>query len=320
MSGIPASPRIYSILLAAIVRGRRIARGPLLRRAYWAGYNFISKKGPPIRTRLHGFSVLLNRGNLYPFLVRDVPLFNAPLVELTHALSSSLQRPIVVIDVGAATGDTVLLLKERCPNAVSQFICIEGDAEFYALLQANTRPFTDVLTIQALLSSDRQSINSLVKHHEGTAMAAGSEQVEAVPLDSLSSIRSSCPDLLKIDVDGFDGEVLAGAARVLQDSRPAVIFEWHPKLAAEAGTDALRAFDVLARAQYSRYLWFNNNGSFSHFSEAPSLYSLQQMIHYLRLVNERSDPHFDVIALHKEHNLCEVSIAALGLSFGSPKR
>src|SRR6266567_4742525 len=101
----------YSLLVRWLPSLRRYARGPLLRRIYWALYRAWQTEGRPVRTTLHGYSVFINRGNIYPFIASDTPLFNAPLVQLVHEAFRANKKPVEVLDVGAAVGDTILLLK-----------------------------------------------------------------------------------------------------------------------------------------------------------------------------------------------------------------
>lgn len=304
----------FSTLLSLLVRLRPYARGAALRRLYWALHDIWESDGPPVRTHLHGFSVLLNRGNNYPFLVDRHPLFNAPLVELVYQSSRHATTPLTLVDVGAATGDTVFLVKDRCQGMVGKFLCVEGDTEFHTLLAANMSQFRDVQVINALLASESRMIRSLVKEHQGTATAAGDSMVPAVRLDSLACINSNRIDILKIDVDGFDGDVLAGATAALNASRPAVIFEWHPRLIASAGNDPMRAFNVLLGCGYTRFLWFNNVGTFSHFDESFSEAVIQKWIRYI--MAQKSD-HFDIIALPCESEISDVDLALLGFARGS---
>ena len=258
----------YSILPSWLPLLQRHTRYRLVRIAYRILYSWYENASHPIRSHIHGFSVLLNPGNTYPFIISNCPLFNAPLVELVHQTWLSKGDAITFIDVGAAVGDTVLLLKQRCPRVVGKFFCVEGDAEFHTLLVENMRQFSDVQVIKALLARETTKIRSLVKHHKGTAAALGEESDDAVRLDSLQKLVESNIDVLKVDVDGFDGEVLAGSTLILQASKPAVIFEWHPMLLRRTGNDPQRAFSALNDAGYDRFLWFNNLGTFSHFSES----------------------------------------------------
>jgi FkbM family methyltransferase len=265
----------------------------------------------PIVGRLHGCRVLLNPGNTYPFIVQDFPFFNAPLVELVHQVHRAKRAGLCLVDIGAAIGDTVLLVRSKCPRQVRKFKCIEGDPDFFQLLSANTEEYGDVEVTHAVLAREHTRIRSLVKHHAGTAAALGDDYVTAAPLDSLDGIYAGEVDILKIDVDGFDGEVLAGAQRLLSTRSPAVIFEWHPKLIVDTGNDPFAAFEALKRCDYQRYLWFNNVGTFSHFSRACSLRTLTNEMSYLLAVNARADEHFDVVALPDSSPIDDVELAAL---------
>jgi hypothetical protein len=142
-------------------------------------------------------------------------------------------------------------------------------------------------------------------------MATGAALVEAVSLDSIESVATAAIDILKIDVDGFDGEVLAGAINTLRRCRPAVIFEWHPRLVVEAQNDPLRAFRVLEDCGYQKYIWFNNVGTFSHFGEGYCPAILEKQLRYLLAVASRRDEHFDIVALPLESGLDDVALAAL---------
>lgn len=308
---------IYSYLATWLPRLQRFNRFPGLRSIYYRLFAAYEDGTKPVRTRVHGFEVLLNPGNNYPFILHSHPLFNAPLVELVHQVHVLIGRPITVLDVGAATGDTVVLLKERCPGAVRQFLCIEGDVEFFNLLTHNVAQFKDVQAVRALLAREPQQIRSLVKHHRGTAAALGSELVAAVRLDSLAQVSQEKVDVVKIDVDGFDGEVLAGAAQIFETRRPAVIFEWHPVLIRRTGNDVYRPFSALMGYGYDRFLWFNNIGTFSHFSGPPTVDMIDKHANYLVQVNPRADEHFDVIALPAGSQLDEVKFACMDFARGA---
>jgi FkbM family methyltransferase len=306
-----SAPLFISWLVSILPRMQPYARGPLLRRVYWALFNIWDHEGPPARTKLYGTEVLMNRGNLLPFFIQNVPLFNAPLVQLVHFVASAKGAPITLIDVGAAIGDTVLLIKERCPGVCGHFICIEGDAEFYELLDENMKTFSDVTRIKTLLARESMRVPSLVKHHKGTATCTGTDTTQAMPLDSIPAVNEAQIDVIKVDVDGFDGEVLAGAVKTLQRCRPAVIFEWDPKRILEAGNERFRAFDALQGCGYDRFYWFNNNGSFSHFSDTCSREVLDKEFQYLLAMHDRTKEHFDIVALHSSVTLNEVEFAMM---------
>ena len=58
-------------------------------------------------------------------------------------------------------------------------------------------------------------------------------------------------DVIKIDTDGYDGQVLQGARQVLRTHRPSVVFEWHPILLAAVDQDWATPFEVLVEGATS---------------------------------------------------------------------
>ena len=56
----------------------------------------------------------------------------------------------------------------------------------------------------------------------GVAVGTGGDRAELRPLDSFGFRNVS---LLKIDVEGFEDEVLAGAERLIRESRPVILLE-----------------------------------------------------------------------------------------------
>ena len=295
-------------VLCRVRKHRNRLLGRLLFRHLLQRYDTASR---PVPAKIHGYNVLLNPGNNYPFMIQDAPLFNAPLVELVFQAYSAKGRPVRFVDVGAATGDTVLLIKQKCPKMVNEFICIEGDDEFHQLLTHNMKQFEDVRIVKVILSREPTKIRALVKHHRGSATSIGDSFVFAVPLDEVIGARYAPIDILKIDVDGFDGAVLSGAKSMLVKDEPAVIFEWHPKLITATDNQPAEAFSVLDSCGYKQFLWFNNVGTFNHFSNGTFPDVIKKAADYLLKVNHRADEHFDVIAIPESSGIDEVSLAAM---------
>jgi len=277
-------------------------------------YNALIARGRTLRLTFHGREVLVNSGNTYPLIMRSFRSFNAPLLELVHELYKAKERPFRFVDVGSATGDTVLMVESNCPAMVSEYVCVDGDPVFFEYLKHNLSFLPNVRYVHAQLSRSAGYSPSLVRIHAGTASAQGEEAVQTAPLDEvLGSHAVGSVDLLKIDVDGFDGEVLAGAIGILANDRPCVIFEWHPILCKQTGNDWREAFKALISNGYSRFVWFTNFGPFSHFMlhyHEPTIDALAE--YCLRDVPK--DLHFDVVALHDSSPLDIESLAMLEYS------
>jgi FkbM family methyltransferase len=272
-------------------------------------YRRLDRWNVPVTTHIHGHRVLLNSGYTYPLYIRRYPSLNSPLLELVYQSHKVLGRPITFVDVGAAIGDTVLMIDSLCAGMVQNYICIDGDAEFFGYLQHNVSHLPNVRCINKILSSASGLERSLIRTHGGTASAQGDNRVDAKMLDEVI-VEDESIDVLKIDVDGFDGEVLSGAQKILSRHRPSVIFEWHPVLCKQTDNNCLRHFDALSSAGYRDLVWFTKYGQFSHFSGLD-----RTSITRLSLLCQEStallDWHYDVVALPERTTIDWLALADL---------
>ncbi len=104
-------------------------------------------------------------------------------------------------------------------------------------------------------------------------------------------------DVLKIDVDGFDGQVLRGADRILSRDRPAVIFEWHPILCERTSNNWTDHFEALKFKGYEQFVWFTKYGEFSHFMCGYDPTNVAMLAELCLNSESYDDLHFDVVAL-----------------------
>jgi FkbM family methyltransferase len=222
-----------------------------------------------------------------------------------------MNRPIRLVDVGAAIGDTVLFVDANCSGQVSEYICVDGDQSFFGYLEQNLSGFSNVTCIFSQLSRSGGLNRSLVRTQPGTASAQGEDSVPTASLDTVLGSHDVGPvDVIKIDVDGFDGEVLAGAVALLQRDHPGVIFEWHPILCERTGNDRHEAFRSLVSAGYHRFIWFDKFGVFSHFMFRYDVAEIDAMADHC-LADVSADWHYDVIALHDSSQITEQALSNL---------
>jgi hypothetical protein len=141
----------------------------------------------------------------------------------------------------------------------------------------------------------------------------GEGKAKALPLDRVPELQGKTIDVLKVDVDGYDGEVLAGAKETLCRDKPVVIFEWHPVLWHRAEKDLFEVFEVLRTAGYDRLVWYINTGEFSHFTAntAEDGKLFRTTAAYLERENKPGDPHYDIVALHAQSTIDEVELARM---------
>jgi FkbM family methyltransferase len=219
-----------------------------------------------------------------------------PLVSAVRATRQSGQGPIAVVDVGAAVGDTALLLMDACREDIATLLCVEGDEEFLRYLSNNVGSLPEVAVHPAVVSDIEGEIPCLVRTHLGTAGAQGETTTHAVTLDSV--LGDYHVDVLKIDTDGWDGRILSGAVTALRRDVPVVVFEWAPCQLEATGNRWQVPFEVLRNCGYTAFVWFDKFGRFSHVDSGDpgQVEPVEQMC--IRGEGPAPDWHFDVIALH----------------------
>jgi len=186
-----------------------------------------------------------------------------------------------IIDVGANVGDTAVAVGQVCRNPI---LCVEGYDEYFNLLKCNInssfvgreRPVT---CIKAIVGSGRFS--GLLKG-DGTSagLVQGPEQ-RAVSLDMLAheaGVPAGAVALIKVDTDGYDGDVILSATEILAKSKP-VIF-WENYFSTMEQMQDLEAFyQRLPDSNYRHFWVFDNFGNL--MLQECSLSSLIDLNHYV---------------------------------------
>ncbi|CAN5118617.1 FkbM family methyltransferase [soil metagenome] len=179
-----------------------------------------------------------------------------------RALDRLVKPGDVVVDVGANIG-LYALKAARLVGADGRVVALEPGAEAYAHLSANLAmnafPWARAVKLAA---SDNDG--EAVLHHVplgrdpqafsliANARAVEGETVATLTLDTLATREGlDRIDLIKIDVEGAEPLVIAGATRVLAHQRPAVLFECNAYInAGGSGAAAGEAWTLLAAANY----------------------------------------------------------------------
>jgi FkbM family methyltransferase len=220
------------------------------------------KPNSPIRVRFQygRFSMKCDSSHRLPVILKALPNFGRNLADVVVALG--VQEPYV-IDIGANIGDTAILLARFAPGA--KVLCIEGDSRFMSYLNCNTGQIDRVTIAEAILSDRSAQVSGEFVTENGTShvvLGEGSNVLQVEMLDGLLTAypEFSCPDMIKIDTDGFEPAILRGAQAVLALSKPVVFYEWHPDLYHIAGEDDTDHADFLMELGYDGFMIFANTG------------------------------------------------------------
>ena len=138
-----------------------------------------------------------------------------------------------VLDVGAADGWYGALLAPRKPNKILAF---EPDLSFYQkclqtfMFLQGTFPQTTFTVLPYACGSGKPLSFAYRYGHLScttpqTKATAGS--LPTLPLDQAVELLELQPGFLKIDVEGFEEEVLKGARRTITTHRPVLLLEFH---------------------------------------------------------------------------------------------
>lgn len=139
----------------------------------------------------------------------------------------------LVFDVGANLGLFALLFAQRG----ARIYAFEPSRRALALLRRNAELYPRITVMPFAVSAQPGSVSFIEKSMTNlSGLGEGGDMVEAVTLDQQDEI----PDLIKIDVEGFEHLVLAGATRHLRAGVP-VLFEALDPEALERNTSVLHA-------------------------------------------------------------------------------
>ena len=170
-------------------------------------------------------------------------------------LSSVVRDDSIVADVGANQGLYTLWLARVATSG--RIYAFEPDPELFECLEQNVRnnQLTNVSAIRAA-ASDRSGTLALTanKLNRGDNRVArvpdsGLEQVKAFTIDEI--VSHSHLDLLKIDVQGFEIEVLRGARETMGNNRNlTIVFEFWPYGLRQTGHRPNELMDLLGEAGF----------------------------------------------------------------------
>lgn len=165
-----------------------------------------------------------------------------------RGLVSELVRPgDTVVDVGANIG-YYALLAARIVGPRGRVLAFEPEPDNLVELRMNIeRNGLGMVEIRPVAVGAQAGTVSFLRGINGgvTGGAAddGASTVQ-VPMVALDDVLEGPVGMIKIDVEGYEGEVLAGARRVIERCKPRLFVEIHPRMLAPGHTvDSL--FDFL---------------------------------------------------------------------------
>lgn len=218
---------------------------------------------PVVRYRLEGTQLSLPLSHELPYYRRAFPGYSSNVGRLAAALATRYGDEFRIVDVGANVGDTAAILRRQL---AAEILCIEGHPDYVGLLRDNVAKLGAVTVEAALLGAEDNTALAELRSGGGTAgLVRGDTPLRLTTLPAVLDLhpRFRSAKLVKIDTDGWDLEVIAGALEWIAVSRPVLFFEWDPALALpSAGRLAIDLTRDLGSRGYERVMIFANEGGY----------------------------------------------------------
>ncbi len=191
-----------------------------------ATYAFSKKPDQIVTRRFFGRTLHLNvsRGNPQRLLY----LMGERFITEREILRGLIRPGLAAIDVGANIGYYALMLCHYLGTS-GEIICVEPEPQNLVELRRNIQAnhLTNVRILAAAAAAEDGSAGLLVGIN-GRMISAdrGDLNVKTITLDSLAGQPIG---FVKIDVEGYELDVLRGALTLIEQKRPNLFIEVHPQ-------------------------------------------------------------------------------------------
>jgi FkbM family methyltransferase len=166
------------------------------------------------------------------------------------------------LDAGAHWG-IFSLAAFRYGGSVTRCVCVEPSPAATRVLKQNllVNGVDDRASVVQAAAGPRDGFISMLTTGAGGAdyfvvpadKRPDTVQVRQVDLSELCRSLQFEPTHLKIDVEGFEEEVLLGARKLLEQFRPVLFLELHGDLIRARGMDPANVLHLLSRLGYSKW-------------------------------------------------------------------
>jgi FkbM family methyltransferase len=251
---------------------------------------------PLVCFRLGKLSLALPLSHQLPLYRRAIPQYSSNLGRVA-VLAKQKYPGLTMIDVGANIGDSVAMVR-AC--ASFPILCVEGEAQFFKLLKANTSGLPNIELENAFLGAAGDRVKA-VHVARGTAWIELGPASDGIPTHTLAEAISRHPSFnavkfLKLDAEGFDCRIISCESQFLVQNRPVLFFEYHPPLASAAGYDPFPVFGRLRELGYSVVMIYENTGRYLLTLELDRSSALEDLHHYFA----EQGGFCDIAAFHAE--------------------
>lgn len=196
-----------------------------------------------------------------PVMNRRSVFYRAYESNVTRWLQRHVAPGMVVWDVGAHVGIHALYVA-RLLRGQGQVVAFEGWPENAACLQRNTTlnpALSGLVTVVPCCVARQPGIVPMAqgssdgKHHLAGDSETGAVEVQAITLDTFWRETGVCPNILIVDIEGYELDALEGGMTMIEACRPRLVLEHHRR--AEALLEWLAARGYVCEAVDGRHVF-----------------------------------------------------------------
>lgn len=232
---------------------------------------------------IHGQYLAMPLSHPLPLYIKNFKFYD----RLPSRIGQFMRRKyghVKCVDVGANIGDTVASLYLAGADK-DRFLVIEPNETFQKYLLRNCGAISNVKILPVVCSSENSSKNYKVEEGRGTASFIHDSTGKSTETKCLDDILSAEPEfsnlnILKIDTDGHDFKVIAGAKQIIQKNLPAVLFECDLHSNTDYVEDCLRALKFFGSVGYKEFLFYDNFGNLMGRSKLSDLSNFKNLLFY----------------------------------------
>jgi FkbM family methyltransferase len=246
-------------------------------------------------------TLVLPRSHQLDQLRQHWPRLQLAIGDLAQAMAHKYPG-FSAIDIGANVGDTAAII---CGRDDVPTLCIEGNPAYWPYLEENARRIGPHIVIEPSLIGETAGAKPLAicTDPSGTAKLVPADDGSEIMLRTLDQVLRDHPrfirsKLIKLDIDGFDFEIIRGAVDLLKVLQPILFYECAPIESGTGGGDGMECFKMLTEIGYTRFLIWDGYGHYMVHLTAADFDKFVDLIFYL-VSNRRFGPavyHYDVCA------------------------
>lgn len=177
----------------------------------------------------------------------------------TELILRQVKSGDVIVDIGANIGYYTVLFADKVGKS-GKVIAIEPDPINFEILQKNIKEnkLFNVVAVQAAVGSQTGELK-LYKSKEnfGDHKLYGGDKGEKVKVIKLDEfLKDQKINLIKVDTQGWEPEVFAGAKKTIEKDLPIIFFEYSPASYKLAKLDKTEMMNWLKKL-YKKFWWID---------------------------------------------------------------